>query len=46
VIEKEEERLDFIAKIREIKGSKNYSPDEINLLTSRIISVEGIAQDN
>ncbi len=45
IINKEIERKYIIDKITNIKSKKNYSYDEIKILTSRIISVEQIVED-
>jgi hypothetical protein len=45
IIEMENERKPILEKIREIKGSKNYSSEEIQLLSSKIITAEQIRED-
>ena len=45
IIEKEGERSSMIKKIARIKSTKNYGKEEIELLKSKIISVEQIVGD-
>jgi len=45
IIKSENERKDVIKKISEIKSSKSYSFEDIQLLTSKIITVEQINED-
>lgn len=44
IVKKEEERNEIIDHIRTVKG-KNYTEKEIDRLTSRILSIEGIIKD-
>ncbi len=44
IVENEEEILPFLREIEVLKGSK-YSMDEVKILTTRIISYEGIRSD-
>lgn len=45
IVSKEEEIIDFIKEIEQIKSEYRYNPDEIKLLCSRVISSEQIYED-